>query len=178
VTRTEIEQEEGWPRAKLRLAVIGQPRAEKNVRLVIEAVEACRRTDVHLVARATTDVTSADPRVTVEYGHQPDRRFRRRMAAFDAIVLPFTSEGMLTTGTVFDCIGSGTAALTSHWEFLNQVLGDAAVRYGHTAEDLAACIDNLTDDRLANARSAVASLRDDYDWSAIALRTLAAMERL
>ncbi|AXH93542.1 glycosyltransferase [Micromonospora aurantiaca] len=178
VTRAEVEQEEGWPSAKLRLAVIGQPRAEKDVRSVVKAVEACNRDDVHLVARAPTGTTSADSRITVEYGHLPDRRFRRRMAAFDAIVLPFTSEGMLATGTVFDCIGGGTAALTSDWGFLNEVLGDVGIRYGRTANDLAACIDNLTDTRLTQARIAMTGLRRDYDWSAIAKQTLAAMEDL
>ncbi|WP_439427697.1 hypothetical protein [Micromonospora sp. LA-10] len=178
VTRAEVEREEAWPTAKLRIAVIGQPRVEKDVRLVVEAVEACGRDDVHLVARAATGTASGDPRVTVEYGHLPDRRFRRRMAAFDAIVLPFTSEGMLATGTVFDCIGSGTAALTSDWGFLREVLRDAGIRYGQTAQDLAACIDALTDERLAQARDAITELRRDYDWSVIAKQTLAAMEDL
>ncbi|BCB83711.1 glycosyltransferase family protein [Phytohabitans suffuscus] len=178
LTRTQVEQEEAWPAADLRLAVIGQPRAEKDIRSVIEAVEACGRRDVQLVVRAAPGTSSQDPRVTVEYGHVPERRFHRRMKAYDAIVLPFTSEGMLATGTVFDCMGSGTPAITSGWGFLGEVLRGAGIRYGRTASDLAACIDSLTEGQLARACAAITALQADYDWTALARRTLEALEQL
>jgi glycosyltransferase involved in cell wall biosynthesis len=178
VTREEVEREEGWPHARLRLAVIGQPREEKDVRLVLDAVEACRRPDVQLVVRATPGTGSADSRVIVDYGHLPERRFRRRMRAFDAVVMPFTSEGMLATGTVFDCIGAGVPAIICEWGYLREVLGEAGIRFGSTVAELTACVDGMSESALARARRATLALRDRYRWSDIGARTLAAFEEL
>ena len=113
MTRNEAEREEGWSPSRLRLAVIGQPRDEKDVQLVIDAIEASSRTDVQLIARATPGMSSPDDRVILDYGHLSERRFRRRMKAFDAIILPFKPKGMLATGTIFDCIGAGVPGIIS-----------------------------------------------------------------
>ena len=177
VTRTEVEREEGWPPSRLRLAVIGQPRDEKDIQLVIDAVEASSSEDVQLVARAAPGTSSADTRIILDYGHLSERRYRRRMKAFDAVIMPFRP-GMLATGTVFDCIGAGVPAITSDWEYLAEVLGDAAIRFGSTAADLRTCIDGLSDVALARFRQATTALRDRYQWSDIGLRTLAALEEL
>ena len=88
VTRTEVEREEDWPPSRLRLAVIGQPRDEKDVQLVINAVETSSRADVQLVVRAAPGTDSTDRRVIVDYGHLSERRFRRRMKALNAVILP------------------------------------------------------------------------------------------
>jgi glycosyltransferase involved in cell wall biosynthesis len=178
VGRSEVELEEGWPPAGLRLAVIGQPRREKDVQAVLDAIHTSSRDDVQLVARVPPGVTAADPRIILEHGHLSDRRFRRRMMAFDAVVLPFTTEGMLATGTVFDCIGAGVPAITSDWEYLADVLDGAGITYGSTATELTACIDSLTDEALARARDGLVALRDRYRWDDIARRTLAAFEEL
>ena len=93
VGRSEVELEEGWPPAWLRLAVIGQPRREKDVQAVLDAIHASSRDDVQLVARVPPGVTAADPRVILEYGHLSDRRFRRRMMAFERGRLAFHHRG-------------------------------------------------------------------------------------
>lgn len=178
VTRTEVEREEHWPPSPLRLAVVGQPRDEKDVQLVIDAVEATSRRDVQLVARATPGMASRDARVIVDYGHLSDRRFHRRMKAFDAIVLPFKPQGMLATGTIFDCIGAGVPPIISEWEYLTEVLGEAGIRFGSTVADLTARIDTLSEPELARSRQATVALRERYRWSAISLRTLAIFEGL
>jgi glycosyltransferase involved in cell wall biosynthesis len=178
VVRSEVEREERWESGRLRLAVIGQPRAEKDIQSVLDAVVMSKRHDLHLVARVGSGVTCDDPRVTLEYGHLPDRRYRRRMTAIDAVILPFASEGMLATGTVFDCIGSGVPAITSSWGYLREVLGSAAIEYGRSADDLSRCIDALTPEMLERARAATVKLRDLYQWEDIARRTLKEFEEL
>jgi glycosyltransferase involved in cell wall biosynthesis len=178
VTRTEIEREEGWPAAGLRLAVIGEPRKEKDIRAVLSAVEASTRRDVQLVARTPTGMISADERIIIEHGYLPERRYRRRMAAFDAIILPFITDGMVTTGTVFDSIGADVPAIISDWGYLAEVLDGAGIRFGSTATDLTACLDSLTESALAESRLAMVRLRDRYNWADLAGRTLAAFGEL
>jgi hypothetical protein len=178
VTRNEVEREEGWSPSRLRLAVIGQPRDEKDVQLVVDAIEASSRTDVQLIARATPGMSSPDDRVILDYGHLPERGFRRRMKAFDAIILPFKPKGMLATGTIFDCIGAGVPAIISEWEYLTEVLGEAGIRFGSTVADLSACIDTLPEPALVRSRQATVALRERYRWSDIGLRTLATFEQL
>ena len=178
LTRAEIEREEGWPAAGLRLAVIGQPRVEKDIQLVLDAVAASIRDDLHVVARVPNRTVDADHRITLEYGHSSDRRYRRRMAAFDGIIMPFALEGMLGTGTVFDCIGAGVPAITSRWGYLMEVLGGAAIVYGSSSRDLAQCIDGLTPAVLARARAATSSLQNRFCWDDIAHSTLRAFEGL
>ena len=178
VTRSEIEREEGWLPARLRLAIIGQPRAEKRVQDVLDAVTACTRDDIQLIARAAPGTASADSRIIVEYGHLPERRFHRRMMAFDAVILPFLVEGMLATGTVFDCIGAGVPAITSDWTYLSEVLDGAGIRFGSTAADLTQCLDGVTEEDLNRSRRALVALRHRYRWADIAQRTLAAFEDL
>jgi glycosyltransferase involved in cell wall biosynthesis len=176
VTRTEIEREEGWPAVGLRLAVIGEPRKEKDIRAVLSAVEACTRRDVQLIARTPTGMNSADKRIIIEHGHLPERRYHRRMAAFDAVILPFIADGMVTTGTVFDCIGAAVPAIISDWGYLAEVLKGAGIRFGRTAADLTACLNSLTESALAKSRLAMVGLRDRYGWADIAERALAAFE--
>jgi glycosyltransferase involved in cell wall biosynthesis len=178
VSRSEIEREEGWPPARLRLAIIGQPRAEKGIQEVLDAVTACTRDDIQLVARAAPGTTSLDSRIIVEYGHLPERRFHRRMMAFDGVILPFFAEGMLATGTVFDCIGAGVAAITSDWKYLSEVLDGAGIRFGSTAADLTRCLDGLTEEMLERSRHALVALRDRYRWADVAQTTLATFEEL
>jgi glycosyltransferase involved in cell wall biosynthesis len=100
------------------------------------------------------------------------------MRAFDAVVMPFTSEGMLATGTVFDCIGAGVPAIICEWGYLREVLGEAGIRFGSTVAELTACVDGMSESALARARRATLALRDRYRWSDIGARTLAAFEEL
>lgn len=178
-SRAEVEAAEGWPRAALRLGVIGAPRDEKDVQLVVDAVAASGRTDVQLVARVDNHtVVPDDSRIVAETHHTPTDTYLRRFRAFDAVVLPFTRSGMLTTGTAFDCIASGVPAITSNWDFFDETFAGADIRFGSTVDDLAACIDELTDDRLAAARSATLALQPDYEWDTIADRTAAVLEEV
>jgi glycosyltransferase involved in cell wall biosynthesis len=85
---------------------------------------------------------------------------------------------MLTTGTVADCIAVGVPALVSPWPYLAESLGDAGIAYGETADDLAACIDGLTADRLVAAAAACVARRAESDWDAIAESTLSFLDEV
>ena len=85
---------------------------------------------------------------------------------------------MLTTGTAFDAIGAGVAAITSDWDFLDETFGDAAICYGSTARDLESCLRALTVEQIATHKAAVAALQPRFDWGAIAEQTFAVLADL
>ncbi len=175
--RAWVEASEGWPATALRLAVVGAPRVEKQLQLVVDAVVASSREDVQLVVRVDDGVVvPADPRIVAERDHIDDHRYRRRMQAYDALILPFAPAGMLTTGTAFDAIGAGVAAITSDWDFFDETFAGADIRYGSTVGDLTACIDALTPQTLEESRRAVVDRRSAFDWDTIAEATLAVLE--
>ena len=176
-TREDVEVAEGWPPCGLRVAVIGTPRVEKNLQLVVDAVVACRRDDIQLVIRVDLSVAVPDdPRIISEHGHMDATKYLRRMKAFDAVILPFAPTGMLTTGTAFDCLGAGVPAITSHWDFFDETFAGADIRYGDTVEDLTRCLDELTPEALDRSRQALIDRRPAFDWGPIAERTLSVLE--
>ena len=178
-TRADIEVAEGWPPCGLRLAVIGTPRVEKHLQLVVDAVAASSRPDIQLVIRVDLSVAVPDdPRIIAEHGHLDATKYLRRMKAYDAVVLPFAPSGMLTTGTAFDCLGAGVPAITSDWAFFDETFAGADIRYGTTTEDLIRCLDGLTPEELARSRRAMADRRPAFDWEPIAERTLAVLEEV
>lgn len=171
-SREQVETDEGWAPCALRLAVIGAPRTEKDLQLVVDAVARSTRPDVQLIVRIDEAVdVPADVRIVPERGHVEEHRYHRRLAAYDALVLPFAPAGMLTTGTAFDSIGAGVPAITSDWSFFDETFKGADIRYGSTVSDLAATIDSLTSDDLERARLATLALQPDYEWATIADRT-------
>lgn len=177
MTRQDVELSEGWAPCELRVAVIGTPRVEKDLQLVVDAVAACARDDIQLVIRV--DLTVAvpdDPRIIAEHGHLDFNQYLRRMKAFDAVILPFAPTGMLTTGTAFDCLGAGVPAITSDWEFFNETFDGADIRYGSTVEDLTRCLNELTPEELDRSRQALIERRPAFDWEPIADQTLAVLE--
>ncbi len=178
-TREAIEAEEGWEPCALRLAVVGAPRVEKRLQSVVDAVVASSRDDIQLIVRRDVGtVVPDDPRVIAELGHVEERRYHRRAAAYDAIILPFEPEGMLTTGTAFDCIGAGVAAITSEWSFFDDTFAAGDIRYGSTTADLTACLDALTKERVAESAEAMGALRSIHDWAATAEAVAAVLEEV
>ena len=178
--REQAERELGLEPTGLRLAVVGAPRVQKDVQLVIDAVHRCTRDDVQLCVWSLGDEhVPDDPRIVVadRYEMVDHGVYVTRLHAVDAIVMPFTDE-MLTTGTVADCVAVGIPALVSPWPYLAESLGEAGIAYGQTADDLAACIDALTPDRLAAAAAAAAALRAESDWDVIAESTLAFFDEI
>ncbi|MEU1809769.1 glycosyltransferase [Micromonospora aurantiaca (nom. illeg.)] len=179
--RTRTEAEFGLRPGVLRLGVIGAPRPEKDVALVIDAVAACDRDDIELLVLSGTPELPRppDPRIrVVPYELVPRREYNRRLAAIDVLVLPFHDGDMLATGTVADAVGRGLPALVSPWPFLTEMLGGSAIPYGRTRADLTRCLDSLDDARLDRARAASGRLRDAHDWARVAELHLAALESL
>ena len=176
-TRQDVELAEGWAPCGLRVAVIGTPRVEKDLQLVVDAVAACTRDDIQLVIRVDLSVAVPDdPRIIAEFGHLDFSQYLRRMKAYDAVILPFAPTGMLTTGTAFDCLGAGVPAITSDWDFFDETFAGADIRYGSTVEDLARCLDELTPEDLDRSRQALVERRPAFDWAPIANQTLAVLE--
>ena len=157
--------------------MIGTPRVEKDLQLVVDAVAACQRDDIQLVIRVDLSVAVPDdPRVTAEFGHLDSNQYLRRMKAYDAVILPFAPTGMLTTGTAFDCLGAEVPAITSDWDFFDETFAGADIRYGSTAEDLTRCLEGLTPEALDRSRQALIDRRPNFDWPPIADQTLSVLE--
>lgn len=175
--RSSVEVEEGWPSASIRLAIIGQPRREKSLQAVVDAVAESDREDIQLVARLSVETrVPPDPRIIATYGHLGAARYYRRLTAVDGVILPFHGDTMLTTGTALDCIGGGIAAVSSPWGFLRETFGDSAIWYGGTQEDLVACLSSLTPETLHAAGSASRALQPLHDWRVIGEQTFRAFE--
>lgn len=167
----------------IRLGVIGAPRPGKDVASVIDAVRRCPRADITLeVWGAPPGMVAdapADPRIRVHPYEFVDRAtYDRRLRSLDAVVLPFNDPDLLTTGTTGDVIGAGVAALTTDWPYLTETLGEAAIVYGRTADDLAATLAGLDRARLRAAAAAARALRPTVDPEVLAARLWVEMDRL
>jgi hypothetical protein len=181
-TRAEAEARLGLSPAPLRIGIVGAPRAEKLVQVVLDGVAAATRRDVELVcwSLAPGDVVPDDSRIAIaeRYRMVDAAAYAVRLAACDVLALVFDPEGeMLATGAAADAIGLAIPALRSDWGYLVEQLGDAGVPCGHTVESVAQAVDELSPERLAEARAAAARRRDELHWGPLATRTADLFER-
>jgi hypothetical protein len=167
--RARTEAELGLPPCRIRIGVVGAPRPGKDTRLVIEGVARSRRDDIGLlVVSGDGEEVPDDPRITVLAHEHVDRdTYEARLVCMDVLALPL-GPPYLTTGQVADVVGVGIPALTSDWAYLAEVLGDAGIPYGQTADDLAATLDALDDATVERATAASQALRPVLDPATVA----------
>ncbi|MGI8757007.1 MAG: hypothetical protein ACR2MB_14360 [Acidimicrobiales bacterium] len=180
--RAEAEAWLGLRPAGLRIGIVGAPRAEKLVQVVLDAVASCDRDDVELVcwSLGPGDVVPDDPRIAVaERYRMVDRRaYATRLAACDALALVFDPDGeMLATGAAADATGLALPALRSDWGYLVEALGEGGMACGHTVASVAAAIDALTPERLAVACAGAQRRRGETEWADLAGQTADLFER-
>jgi glycosyltransferase involved in cell wall biosynthesis len=179
--RIDVERELGLPPCAIRLGIVGAPRADKDVQLVLDGFAACRRADLGLLVLSLgpDDRVPDDPRITALPYEMVDRAtYDRRLRAVDVVVLPIRGGELLTSGVVGDAVGAGLPSLVSTWEFLTEVLGDAGIRYGSTGADLTRCLDRLAPADLARAAAASRALQPLYARERIADLTLDVLTEL
>lgn len=179
--RADVERELGLPPCAIRLGVVGAPRPEKDVQLVLDAFAACRRTDLGLLVLSLgpDERVPGDPRITARTYEIVDRAiYDRRLRAVDALVFPIRAGELLTSGVVGDAVGAGLPSIVSDWEFLRETLGDAAVCYGRTAADLTRCLEALQPAALAGAADAARALQPRYAHERVAAMTLALLDEV
>ncbi|NLA36310.1 MAG: glycosyltransferase family 4 protein [Actinobacteria bacterium] len=173
---TATRRERGLPdNPRLRIGVIGAPRPQKSLDLVIAAVEQSRRDDIELVvwSHAFGDEMSNDPRVVGEiYDHVDRSIYDLRLAAVDVIALPFVDHTMLGTGTAADLVAAGVPALASHWPYLAEALGAGAILAGQTVASWTDAIERLDHDALAAARAALRQRRSAVSSATIGAATV------
>ncbi len=176
--RAEAEAWLGLKPAGLRIGIVGAPRAEKLVQVVLDAVAASDRDDVELVCWSLgpsgAESIPDDPRIAVaERYRMVDRRtYATRLATCDVLALVFDPDGeMLATGAAADATGLGLPALRSDWGYLIEALGDGGIQAGHTVESVAVAIDALTPDRLTAARRGAGERRAEIGWDVLGQRT-------
>lgn len=165
----------------IRIGVIGAPRRQKDLNVVIDAVRNCGRTDIELVlwSLSFTDQVPSDPNIVAAvYDHVERETYDLRLVACDAIALPFTEHSMLGTGTTSDLVAAGVPGLISEWPYLREHLGELGIAMGDTCSSWSERLAALTLSDLAAARASANELRARYDPEAIALRTASAIESL
>ena len=173
--RTAVEGELGLPACAIRLGIVGAPRPEKDVQLVLDAFAACRRRDLGLFVTSLgpNDRVPNDPRITALPYEMTDRStYDRRLCVLDALVFPIRAGDLLTSGVVGDAVGAGLPSVVSDWEFLREILGDAALCYGSTQAELTRCFETLAPERLARAAAAARALQPLYACDRVAAMTL------
>jgi len=145
----------------LRIGIVGAPRTEKLVRVVLDAVAACRRTDVEVVCWSlgladgppSWEVPD-DPRIAIAevYRTVDPKVYATRLAACDVLALVFDPEGdMLATGAAADASASACppcAPIGATWWRCSARPASPA---GHTVASVAAAIDALTAEQLAGS---------------------------
>ncbi len=183
LTRVEAEQRLGLAPAPIRIGLVGAPRADKRVREFLDGVVASTRDDIQVVCWSLGfgETAPDDPRIAVaeQYHGADEPTYATRLAACDAIALPFDPEGeMLATGTIADAIGLGIPALVSDWPYLTEMLGTAGIPAGHTSAQIATALDRLDRPTLDAAATAMAGLRDRFSWAPLARRTADLFERV
>jgi hypothetical protein len=168
--RAAAEAELGMAPCRLRIGLIGAPRAGKDTQLLIDGFTACRRDDLQLLVLCHDgEKLPDDERITaLPYDEVPRPIYDRRLATIDVLALPLDGSVYLTTGQAADAVGAGIPALVSPWPYLREVLGDAGIAYGRTADDLTATLDALDDATLDAARAALPERRAALDWTALA----------
>ena len=183
LTRAEVEQRLGLAPAGIRIGLVGAPRNDKKVVDFLEAVAACRRTDIQVVCWSLRidETAPVDERIVVaeRYRGVDAATYATRLAACDVLAFPFDPEGdMLATGTLADAIGVGIPALVSEWPFLTEMLGDAGITCGHTVPEITAALEALTTERLATARIAIDARKPAFEWAPLATKTADLFDRV
>ncbi len=168
--REAVEAQPGLMPCAIRLGVIGAPRAEKNVQLLLDAFAASTGDDIQLFVTCRAGETLPDdPRIVARENEMvPRATYDARLAVLEALAMPIEPGELLTTGVVGDATGSALTTIIGDREYLNEVLGDAALRYGGTAADLTRLIDGLTPEVPALAKTRMAALPERHAWPRIA----------
>lgn len=179
--RRSVEASLGLRQDVLRLGVIGAPRPDKRVDLVVAAVAASTRDDIELVTFSlrADERPPTDRRIMARpYQYVPQGEYDALLGVVDLLVMPFYGDTMLTTGSVADAIGRCVPCLTSPWPYLGETLGDAALPYGASTADMRERLDTLTRVEIDEAARRMVALRPRYEWARIGHRHLRVWEAL
>jgi len=173
---------------RLRIGLVGAPRAEKDLDTFFAGVRASHRTDIEVVcwSRSGSDAdrdptTAVDPRMAIAevYEMVDEDLYGRRLGVCDVLAMPFGDGGdMLATGTTSDAVGLGLPILASSWPYLHEYLGDGALPMGDSAASIASALNDLTPERVAAAAAASTAKQAAYDWTVVSARTKAVFEAL
>jgi hypothetical protein len=170
-SRRILENHFGFEHDVIRLAVLGEPRPEKDVSSVVDALYACGRTDLELVSNALSGAE------TERWGRQlklrrysflPDECYFDYLSIIDYAVFPFTPGRMLTTGTTLDAIQMDIGAIISEWPYLHESVPMGAHRYSTGDDSLAKLLHRLSrsDAQAMGALTGVLRKKHDVRWVA------------
>jgi hypothetical protein len=80
----------------------------------------------------------------------------------DLMVAAHTGDTYLTSGLMADAMAMDIPMLVPHWEFFDEILGDAALYHDNTLEGLTQTFRRLTPQMVAAARQKSTQLKPRY----------------
>lgn len=172
-SREAIESAFGFEHDVTRLAVLGAPRPEKDVKSVVTSVLAGARSDLELVSNS---LGPEEPPLWNRhaklwpYEFMADEVYADYLSIIDYVVYPFRAGRMLTSATPIDAIGMGIAGITSEWPFLNESLPVGSRRYLMHDDSLAQLLPLLNSADSQALGAATATLRPKHDPAWVAER--------
>jgi glycosyltransferase involved in cell wall biosynthesis len=181
-TRCEAEKRLGLSPSVLRFGVIGRPQPEKQVGLIMNAFTRTTQSDRELLVTALLpeDTVPEDRRIRTipRTGWLSRSTLTHQLTACDALIAANSGDRYLTSGQVADAIGLGIPMIVPEWEFFREILGDAAIVYGTTEDDLRRCLEGLSFAEIERAAAAARALQKNYAWEQLARQTLDLFEQL
>jgi hypothetical protein len=181
--RSTIERSYGLAPAPIRIALIGNPRVERNVIHFLEGVRQSSNQNIQVVCWSLrpTEISPKDARIAFAepWTFVEDDVITERLAMCDLLAMPITPDGeMLTTGLVGDAFGMGLGMLVSSWNFLTETTADAGIFCGDTVNEIAQSLNRLSESDVAQAKRASLRIRKDRTWSNTGSQHLAFYKRL
>ncbi len=174
-SREALETRYGLSPCRIRWGVFGRAQPNKQIDVILEAFLASDREDIQLVTDAQPEDFDpcGDERLILlpREGWLMRDEIARRAHLSDAMVSAHLPENYLTTGVFADAVGVGQPMLCPRWDFLEEMMGDAAWYHENTRESLTACFNRLQPEDISAARLHSRKLQETYAWSRLAGRT-------
>jgi hypothetical protein len=170
-TRGELEKKYRLPPTAVRIGLLGRYQKEKQVEMILQAFAAADRPDVQLVYNTHTQLPSPRPEnppaapniFRLEREQWMDRQtIGEHTRLCDLMVAAHTGDTYLTSGLIGDAMAMDIPMLVPHWEFFDEILGDAALYHGNTLESLTQTFRTLTPEMVAAARHKSIALAPRY----------------
>jgi glycosyltransferase involved in cell wall biosynthesis len=181
-SRHQAEARLGLSPSALRFGIIGRPQPEKQVGLIMKAFARTSQADRQLLVTALRpeDPVPQDRRIRPipRTGWLSRATLTHQLAACDALIAATSGDRYLTSGQVADAVGLGIPMIVPEWSFFREILGDAAIVYGSSEDDLHQCLERLSPADVSRASAAARALQPTYAWDQLAQQTLALFERL
>lgn len=177
-SRAELEARFGLPPCEVRFGLLGRWQPEKQPEMIIAAFAKGAKPGQQLVVTSYNEKTPRpdDPRIIFlprqGVGLAPRSDIAAHTLICDALVSAHSGDTYLTSGVSADAIGLGIPMLVPHWEYFEEVFGDAAFYHDNTGDSIAALFGRITRADIEAKKQDVRALQPANEWSLVAEKTV------